>query len=57
MFIGVCNRLNPANSACSNATGRLIKCLETDDYGLGYACLCSDRVGGTVLTADSNCGS
>ncbi len=56
MFTDPCNRTNPAQNACRNGNGRLIKCLENDVYGTSFACLCSDAFGNAVATTDADCG-
>ena len=56
ILIGLCNRSNPAQNVCRNTNGRLFICLETDDYGTSYACLCSDGFGNAIPTTDADCG-
>jgi len=52
----LCDRSDPAKSACSNQTGNLIMCLEGNFFGTSaYACLCNDGTPNGVLTADANC--
>lgn len=52
--LGVCNRTNPAYNPCV-ASSNLITCLETDDYGTTFACLCMYSSGPAVTTS-ANCG-
>ncbi len=49
-FLGVCNRVNPANNPCI-ASPTLISCIETDDFGTTFACLCSGPSGPALTTA------
>ncbi|CAF1283197.1 unnamed protein product [Adineta steineri] len=52
----LCNRQDPANNVCRNTNGKLLACLETDDCGTSYACLCTaNTTDGTALTTDVNC--
>ncbi len=56
IFIGLCARTNPGQNVCRPNAG-LITCLEIDDYGTAFACLCSDPSGGPPrLTTDAGCG-
>ncbi len=49
-------RTNMGQNVCRNATGKLRACLETDDYGTAFACLCSDPGTAPWLTTDADCG-
>ncbi|CAF1457135.1 unnamed protein product [Adineta steineri] len=51
----VCNRVNPANNPC-HISSAFIACLETNDYGKTFACLCSTP-SGPVATTSNNCDS
>ncbi|CAF1411836.1 unnamed protein product [Adineta steineri] len=52
----LCNRQDPANNVCRNTNGKLLACLETDDCGTSYACLCTaNTTDGTALTTDADC--
>ncbi|CAF3132243.1 unnamed protein product [Rotaria sp. Silwood2] len=49
----VCNRTNPANNPCI-VSSTFLACLETDDYGATFACLCVGP-SGPVVTTSANC--
>lgn len=57
LLIGVCDRTNPADNACRNTNGKLVLCLEIDDYGTSFACLCMDTNGTPYATTNADCGS
>ncbi|UJR27531.1 hypothetical protein I4U23_008814 [Adineta vaga] len=51
----LCNRTNPINNACRN-TNKLIACLEYDDCGTSFKCLCQDAAtGDAVFTTNADC--
>jgi len=50
-----CNRSNSLQNVCRNTTGKLIACLETDQYGTSYVCLCSNGAGSPVATTNADC--
>jgi len=52
IFIGPCGRINPAQNACRNTTGRLVQCLENTDFGTSYVCLCLNG----IATTNADCG-
>jgi hypothetical protein len=54
IFLGVCNRTNPADNPCG-ASAALLGCLETDEFGTPYVCLCSGP-SGPAVTTNANCG-
>jgi hypothetical protein len=56
IFIDLCNRTNSGQNVCRNTTGRLLRCLENNDYGTAFACLCSDPGVAPWLTTDADCG-
>ncbi|CAF0807806.1 unnamed protein product [Adineta steineri] len=52
----LCNRPNPANNVCRSNKGQPFYCLENNDCGTSYACLCMDTTtGNAVLTTDADC--
>ncbi|CAF3508346.1 unnamed protein product [Rotaria socialis] len=51
----VCNRTDPRKNACMPSPN-LLACLETQEYGGSFACLCKNRLG-PVVTISSNCDS
>lgn len=52
----LCNRKYSVNNVCRNTTGKLLACLEDNDCGTSYACLCMDTsTGGATLTTNADC--
>ncbi|CAF3808408.1 unnamed protein product [Rotaria sp. Silwood1] len=49
----ICNRTNPANNPCI-VSSNFLACLETNDYGTTFACLCMGPLGPAVTTS-ANC--
>ncbi|CAF1296580.1 unnamed protein product [Adineta steineri] len=54
----LCDRPNPANNACRSNSGKPFFCLENNDCGTSYSCLCMDANGeNPVQTTDADCNT
>ena len=48
--LGICNRSNPTNNPCISSAN-LVGCIENNDYGTYYVCLCLGPLGPAVTLA------
>ncbi|CAF0804312.1 unnamed protein product [Adineta ricciae] len=51
----LCGNQNASEDACTNSNGNLILCLESDDCGTSFSCLCNDTAGNSVQTTNADC--
>ena len=55
VLLGLCEPNNNVSPVCNTNEARFRMCLESDDFGTAYACLCEDS-SGIYTTTDYNCG-